>query len=56
MFILNAGMDPVQALLAHEELDDEWKNRWEEWVVWEERGKKGKAPLFSFFHFYINLF
>jgi len=31
------GMDPIQALLAREELDEEWKAHWEEWVVWEEK-------------------
>eukprot|EP00026_Physarum_polycephalum_P003677 Phypoly_transcript_03690.p1 GENE.Phypoly_transcript_03690~~Phypoly_transcript_03690.p1 ORF type:complete len:763 (+),score=148.68 Phypoly_transcript_03690:95-2383(+) len=31
------GMDPVQALLARVELDEDWKANWESWVAWEER-------------------
>ena len=35
-------MDPVQALLARVELDEEWKANWENWVVWEEKNNSGR--------------
>ena len=39
-------MDPIQALLSREELDEEWKARWEEWVAWEEKGVSGRENLY----------